>query len=89
MPIDLTDMSDGAFDDWLRTIDNDASEDVLSDERLVSLVGITLRETTPQARAHALVDLANLCYAMADKTLGAQALADKFLKIVVTVSQRQ
>ncbi|MFN3790506.1 hypothetical protein [Massilia sp.] len=89
MPNDLTDMDDGAFDNWLHNIGNDASEHGLSDERLMSLVGITLRETTPQARAQALVDLANLCYAMADKTLGARAPADKFLKIVVTVGQRQ
>lgn len=75
MPNDLTDMSHGAFDDWLHNIDNDASEDCLSDERLVSLVGTTLRETTPQARAHALVDLANLCYAMADKTLAGSTSA--------------
>jgi hypothetical protein len=80
-------MSDGAFDDWLLNIGNYASGDELSDERLVPLVGTTLRETTPEARAHGLVDLANLCYAMADKTLGSRALADKCLKIVVTVGQ--
>lgn len=89
MPIDLIDMSDSAFDDWLCNVGNDASEDGLSDERLVSLVGTTLRETTPEARAYGLVDLANLCYAMADKTLGLRAPADKCLKIVVAVGQRQ
>ena len=87
--MDLTEMSDGTFDDWLLNIDDYGSGDGLSDERLVSLVGTTLRETTPEARAHALVDLANLCYAMADKTLGSRAPGDKCLKIVVTVGQRQ
>lgn len=89
MPYDLTDMSDVAFDDWLLNIGNYASGDGLNDERLVSLVGTTLRATTPEARAHGLVDLANLCYAMADKALGSRAPAEKCLKIVVTVSQRQ
>jgi len=89
MPIDLTDMSDGAFDDWLLNIGDDASGDGLSDECLVSLVGTTLRETTPEARAHGLVHLANLCYAMADKTLGSRTPAGKCLKIMVTISQRQ
>jgi hypothetical protein len=70
VPIDLTDMGDDAFDDWLFNIGDDASGDCLSDERLVSLVGTTLRETTPEARAHGLIHLANLCCAMADKTLG-------------------
>jgi len=89
MPNDLTEMSDGAFDDWLLNIGDYAPENGLSDERLVSLVGTTILETTPEARARGLVDLANLCYAMADKTLGSGAPADKFLKIVVTVGQRQ
>jgi hypothetical protein len=55
---------------------------------LVELVGTTLREVTPEARAKGFVDLANLCYAMADKALGSQTPVRKCLEVVVSVSQR-
>lgn len=89
MPLDLTDMTDGVFDDWLRDLDGYATGDDLNDERLVELVGATLREATPEARAQGLVDLANLCYAMADKTLGSRIPSTRCLKIVVSVGRRQ
>jgi hypothetical protein len=89
MPLDLTNMSDEAFDDWLPDLAANATEDGLSDECLVKLVGATLRESTPEARARGLVDLANLCYAMADKTLGSWAPSTRCLKIVVNVAQHQ
>ncbi len=89
MPLDLIDMSDDVFDDWLRDLRGHAAGDGLSDERLVELVGTTLREAMPEARAQGLVDLANFCYAMADKTLGSQAPTTRCLKIVVSVDRRQ
>jgi hypothetical protein len=89
MSLDLPNMSDDIFDNWLHEIGDRTIGDALSDECLAELVGATLRETTPEARARCLVDLANLCYAMADKTLGSKAPAGKFLKIVVSVGQRQ
>lgn len=89
MPLDLTDMSDDTFDDWLRDLGGHATGDGLNDERLVELVGVALRETAPEARAQGLVDLANLCYAMADKTLGSRKPSAKCLEIVVSVDQLQ
>jgi hypothetical protein len=89
MPRDLTDTRDDVFDEWLHDLGGHTTGDGLSDERLVKLVGETLREATPEARAQGLVDLANLCYAMADKTLGSRALSAKCLKIVVSVGRRQ
>ena len=89
MAFDLTDMSNDAFDEWLRDLCGDGRGDGLNDERLVELVGATLREATPKVRAQGLVDLANLCYAMADKTLGSRALPAECLKIVVNVGRRQ
>jgi hypothetical protein len=89
MSLDLTIMSDDAFDDWLRDLGGHATGDGLNDERLVELVGATLRESTPEARAQSFVDLANLCYAMADKTLGSRTRSAKCLKIVVRVHHRQ
>lgn len=82
-------MGDEVFDDWLRDLGGHAAEDGLNDERLVELVGTTLWEATPETRARSLVDLANLCYAMADKTLGLQIPSARCLKIVVNVGQRQ
>lgn len=89
MPLDLTDMSNDVFDDWLRDLRDQAMGDGLSDERLIELVGATLREASPVARARGLVDLANLCYTMADKTLGSRTSSARCLKIVVSVGQRQ
>jgi hypothetical protein len=89
MPLILNDMSDDVFDDWLRDLGAQAPRDGLDDERLVELVGTALRETTPEGRAQTFVDLANLCYAMADKTLGSRTPSARCLKIVVSVGQRQ
>jgi len=88
MPHDLTDMADEAFDDWMYELTENAAESRLRDETLVMLLSETLREGTPEARARGLVDLANLCYAMADKTLGSFVSSDHCLKIVVTLAQR-
>lgn len=89
MSFDLANVSDNIFDDWLRGMSDRIPGDGLCDERLIELVGKTLRKTTPEARARCLVDLANLCYAMADKTLGSRTPSAKCLKIVVNVGQRQ
>lgn len=89
MSFDLANVSDNIFDDWLHGMSDRISGDGLCDERLIELVGTTLRETTPEARARCLVDLANLCYAMADKTLGSRTPSAKCLKIVVNIGQRQ
>ncbi|MGF6276430.1 hypothetical protein ABIB38_004845 [Massilia sp. UYP11] len=89
MPLDLTDMSDDAFDDWLRDLGGHATGDALNDERLVELVSATLRDAKPEDRARNLVELANLCYAMADKTLGSRTPSAKCLKIVISGGRRQ
>lgn len=88
MPIDLINMSDEVFEDWLRDTNRLASESDLSDERLVELVSATLREVVPEARARSFVDLANLCFAMADKTLGSVTYPSTCFKVVVDVEQR-
>lgn len=70
MSLDLRDMIDIDFEKWLRGKSRSAPRSGLSEERLVELVSTTLLGYLPEARARSLVDLANLCYAMADKTLG-------------------
>lgn len=89
MPQILNDMSDDIFDDWLRDLEAQAPRNGLDDERLVELVGTTLWETTREGRAQGFVDLANLCYAMADKTLGSRTTSATCLKLVISVGQRQ
>jgi len=88
MSLDLIDMNNDAFDDWLRDVRGGASRNDLSEERLVELVGTTLREASPEARARGLLELANLCYAMADRTLGSLLPSNKCLEIVVNVGKR-
>ncbi len=87
MSLDLLDMSDIDFEEWLREASSSAPRSDLSEERLVELVNTTLREDLPEARARSFVDLANLCYAMADKTLGSLTLPSKCFKVVVNVKQ--
>jgi hypothetical protein len=87
MSLDLIDMSND-FEDWLHEIGVRPAEYDLSEERLVQLVSATLREVGPEARAQGFVDLANLCYAMADKTLGSLGPSAKCLAVAVSVNQR-
>jgi hypothetical protein len=88
MSLDLIGISNDDFEAWLHDTSACASGSNLSEERLVELVGTTLRETSPAARARGFIDLANLCHAMADRTLGALAPSGKCLEIVVNVDQR-
>lgn len=87
--LDLLDMSDSDFENWLHDASRLVSGSAVSEDRLVELVSTTLREVVPEARARGFIDLANLCYAMADKTLGSQQPESRCLEIVVSVSQRQ
>lgn len=84
----MTEMSDEVFDDWLHNLSGSSSKRDLSEEHLVELVSSTLREVTPEARARGFVDLANLCYAMADKTLGCETPVRTCIEIVVPVDKR-
>jgi len=88
MSLDLIDISDIDFEEWLRDASRSVAGSDLSEERLVELVSATLREVLPEARARSFVDLANLCYAMADKTLGSLTSPSECFKVVVNVEQR-
>jgi hypothetical protein len=87
MSLDLLDMSDIDFEECLREASRSAPRSDLSEERLVELLSTTLREDLPEARARSFVDLANLCYAMADKALGSLTLPSKCFKVIVNVKQ--
>lgn len=88
MKLDLFDVSNDDFEDWLRDAGRFSSGGELSEESLVELVSATLREVRPEVRARGFVDLANLCFAMADKALGSQTPSGKCLEVVVSVGRR-
>ena len=88
MSLDLVEMSNDEFDDWLRDQGGRAPGDDLTEEHSKQLVGTTLREVRPESRAKGSIDLANPCYATADKTLGSQGPATKCLEVVVSIGQR-
>ena len=67
---DLNSMDNPTFDAWLR--DQSTMPGASDDEQLVEVCSRALREESPEGRAQALIDVANLCIAMADKSLGSQ-----------------
>lgn len=69
---DLNNMDSTAFDAWLR--EQGGMPGATDDEQLVEVFSKALREDTPEGRAQGLIDVAVLCMAMADKSLGSQVL---------------
>ena len=67
---DLNNLDNAAFDAWL--LDQSTMPGSSDDEQLVEVFSRALREESPEGRAQALIDVANLCIAMADKSLGSQ-----------------
>lgn len=67
---DLNNMDNASFDAWLR--EQGGTLGATDDEQLVEVFSKALREDTPEGRAQSLIDVANLCIAMADKSLGSQ-----------------
>lgn len=67
---DLNSMSNAAFDVWLQ--EQSSGPGLSNDELLVEVVSKALMEESPEGRAQKLIEVANLCIAMADKSLGSQ-----------------
>jgi hypothetical protein len=61
-------MDNAAFDSWL--MEQRALQGMSDDELLVEVVSQALREDTLKGRVQGLIDLANLCMLMADKSMG-------------------
>lgn len=68
---DLNNMIDESFEEWLRQQTNDDA--LPDDELLVKIVSQAMREDKLEAKAQSLLDVANLCMAMAEKALGCRA----------------
>jgi hypothetical protein len=66
----LNNLDDAAFDTWL--LDQSGQANLSDDQLLVEVFSKMMMEDTPGGRAQALVDVANMCLAMADKSLGSQ-----------------
>lgn len=66
-------MSEADHTAWLAKQSGFIDLSVPTDENLVALLSTTMRETNPSARAQGFVDMANMCLAMVDVTLGAQS----------------
>lgn len=67
---DLNNMDTATFDEWL--LEQSGISNLSADELLADLFSKFMREETPRARATRLIEMANLCMDMADKTLGSQ-----------------
>jgi hypothetical protein len=67
---DLNSMDNVAFDAWL--LEQSGTPGASDDEQLIEVFSKALREESPEGRAQSLIDVANLCIAMADKSLGSQ-----------------
>lgn len=80
MKDDLFEMSDAEHLQWLRE-QGIALADLSqpSEENLCWLVGDALRTLNKTDRAQTFVDIANMCLALADQTLGAHAVVPQCL----------
>jgi hypothetical protein len=67
---DLNNMDNATFDAWL--LDQTGGANLSDDQLLVEVFSKMMMEDTPKGRAQGLVDVANMCLAMADKSLGSQ-----------------
>jgi hypothetical protein len=67
---DLNNMDNATFDAWL--LEQSGAANLSDDQLLVEVFSKMMMEDTPEGRAQGLVDVANMCLAMADKSLGSQ-----------------
>jgi hypothetical protein len=61
-------MTNEQYDKWLR--EHTTHTGVSEEERLVDMISRAVREVNKQSRAQLLIDTANLCMVMVDKSLG-------------------
>lgn len=77
---DLDSMDNAAFDNWL--MEQSHAPGMSDDELLVEVFSKALQEETVEGRAQGLIDLANLCMAMADKSVGSYVSVATCLTLV-------
>lgn len=69
---DHNEASESEFAAWLDQVGGVHGRNEPCEESIIAFVCDAIREPTPRARAQYWIDAANMCMAMADKTLGAQ-----------------
>lgn len=74
----IFEMGNEEHEAWLR---QQMGAEVSDDEMLADLVSRVLREQISGERAQGLIDVANLCLAMADRTLGANVTVARCLEL--------
>lgn len=79
MSQNMNELTNPEYEEWLRAQTGRGGEDECSEEALVALMSQTLRLSDAGERAHGLVEVANLCIAMADRSLGYQGPVAKCL----------
>lgn len=67
---DLNNLDTATFDAWL--LEQSGAGNMSDDQLLTEVFSKMMMEETPEGRAQGLVDVANMCLAMADKSLGSQ-----------------
>ena len=81
MSIDINDISGEDYESWFFELGGANGISNPSEENLVALFSNTLCETAPRARAQGLVEVANMCLALADRTLGCRVSTTKCLVV--------
>lgn len=83
MSKNINEMTDPDYEEWIRNQTGRRGDDEYSEESLVALMSQTLRLSDAGERAQGLVEVANLCIAMADRSLGYQGPVAKCLVLNV------
>jgi hypothetical protein len=78
---DINEMSDADHAAWLAQAGGGIDATSPTEHNLINTFSEVLREESPAAKAQLLIDVANLCLAMADATLGVQGCASTCLEI--------
>ncbi|WP_426172569.1 hypothetical protein [Pseudoduganella sp. R-34] len=78
---DQNDWAENEYSAWLQQVGGVHGMPAASDEQVVAVVSDAIREQNPRVKAELWVEGANLCMAMADKTLGAQGLVTTSLAL--------
>lgn len=80
MSDNLFEMTDAEYQEWLQGQGLDCVDfSVPCEENLCHLVSKALRSTQKEERAQLYVEVASMCLALADKTLGAQTIVAQCL----------
>jgi len=76
-----TEWSEAEYAAWLAEVGGVHGESGPSEEGIAATISEAIREQSPKLKAQLFIDAANMCMAMADKTLGFQGLVSTSLEL--------